>query len=77
MLTGRSYDQEIVLPRPERYFIVRRLPEDKTQPLCSFEIAYRSMVELRAMGIVPQEMVVPPRETFYGAFPCLGVLQQC
>lgn len=72
-MTGSdSYDQEIVLARPERYFIVRRLPEDKTQPLCSFEIAYRSTEELKAMGIVPQPMAVPARETYHGACPCCG-----
>ncbi|KAJ9102691.1 hypothetical protein QFC20_004963 [Naganishia adeliensis] len=59
------YDQEIVLPRPERYFIVRRLPEDKTQPLCSFEIAYRSLAQLSSMGIVPHQIVLPAREVYH------------
>lgn len=49
-----SYDPAVPLPVPERYYIVRRLPEDKTDPLCTFEITYSTREQLRAMGIVPQ-----------------------
>lgn len=51
-----SYDQPQMLPRPARYHIVRRLAEDKTTPLCCFEIAYRTHDELRALGVVPVPM---------------------
>jgi hypothetical protein len=55
-----SYDQSQTLAQPAQYHTVRRIPEDKTTPLCCFEIAYRTANELRALGIVPAEILQTP-----------------